>query len=388
MSTNLLSLAQTAMGTDFASKASQFLGESSATTQNALAALLPAVIGGIAQKGATAGGATGLLSLLNNPSVDTGMLGNLAGMFSGGAGGGIGALLKAGTSTLVPAVFGEKSGALVSALASSSGVKSSSASNLLAMVVPIVLMLLKKLVGERGLTAGSLSTLLANQGANLQGKLDGRLAGALGFASPGALLAGLGGAGYAAADTARRAGAAIAGGTATAGSAAMTASGAAATAGATGLAKWWPWLLGIVIVGLLWWLFAPKTPAPAPAPAPAATTSAPPSAPATAAATFPAKVYFESGSAAIGADGTKVIASIADAVKKDSLKTSITGYTDKTGDAAKNEALAKSRALAVRDALTAAGVPETSIQMKPPLFVEAGTGTTDAEGRRVEITKQ
>ncbi len=388
MSTNLLSLAQNAMGTDFASRASQFLGESPGTTQNALAVLLPAVIGGIAQKGATPGGATGLMSLLTNPSLDTGMLGNVAGMFSGGAGGGVGAVLKAGTSTLVPAVFGERSGALISALASSSGVKSSSASNLLAMVVPIVLMLLKKLVGERELNAGSLSSLLASQGPNLQGKLDGSLAGALGFASPGALLSGLGGAREAAADTARRAGAAIGGGAATAGSAAMTASGAAATAGATGLAKWWPWLLGIVIVGLLWWLLAPKATAPAPAPVPAATTAAPPSAPVTVAATFPAKVYFDSGSAAIGPDGSNVIAASAEAIKKDSLKTSITGYTDKTGDAATNEALAKSRALAVRDALTAAGVPEASIQMKPPLFVEAGTATTDAEGRRVEINKQ
>ncbi|HEY6048428.1 MAG TPA: OmpA family protein, partial [Sphingomicrobium sp.] len=285
--------------------------------------------------------------------------------------------------------FGDKSDALVSALASSSGVKSSSASSLLAMVVPVVLMLLKKLVGERGLNAGSLASLLSSQGANLQGKLDGRMASALGFASPGAFLAGLGGAGEAAADTARRAGAAIAGGAATAGSAAMTASGAAATAGTTGLAKWWPWLLGIVVLGVLWWLFAPKTPAPAPASAPAATTSAPPSAPVvTGAATFPAKIYFDSSSAAIGADGSKVIGAIADAIKKDSLKTSITGYTDKTGDAATNEALAKNRAVAVRDALVAAGVPEANIQMKPPMFVEVGSGTTDAEARRVEITKE
>jgi hypothetical protein len=96
----------------------------------------------------------------------------------------------------------------------------------------------------------------------------------------------------------------------------------------------------------------------------------------------------DSGSAAIGADGSKVIVAIADAIKKDSLKASITGYTDKTGDAAKNEALAENRAVAVRDALVAAGVPEASIQMKPPMFVDVGAGTTDAEARRVEITRE
>jgi hypothetical protein len=44
----------------------------------------------------------------------------------------------------------------------------------------------------------------------------------------------------------------------------------------------------------------------------------------------------------------------------------VTGYTDKAGDLATNEALAKSRSSAVRDALTAAGVAVVNIEMKPP----------------------
>src|SRR4030095_3731159 len=108
-----------------------------------------------------------------------------------------------------------------------SGIKSSSASNLVAMVVPIVLMLIKKLIGEKGLTAGSLSSLLAGQGPNLQGALDSRLTGALGFANPSAFLSNLGSLGSTAADTARRTGAAIAGSAATAGHARL----AAGTAG-------------------------------------------------------------------------------------------------------------------------------------------------------------
>ena len=75
---------------------------------------------------------------------------------------------------------------------------------------------------------------------------------------------------------------------------------------------------------------------------------------------FPAKVYFDTGSATFGADGTKTIAAVAEAIKKDGLKVALTGYTDKTGDTAKNEELAKSRALAVRDALKDAGVPEAA----------------------------
>jgi len=103
---------------------------------------------------------------------------------------------------------------------------------------------------------------------------------------------------------------------------------------------------------------------------------------------FPAKVYFDSGSAAVGSDSNKVIVAAADEIKKDNLKVAVTGYTDKTGDTAKNEELAKNRAMAVHDALTAAGVAETNIEMKPPLSVETGASTSSAEARRVEINKQ
>jgi len=57
MSANLLSLVQQALGGDFSKLAGQFLGESQGATQSALSSLLPAVIGGIAQRGATPQGA-------------------------------------------------------------------------------------------------------------------------------------------------------------------------------------------------------------------------------------------------------------------------------------------------------------------------------------------
>ena len=259
MNANLLSLAQEAMGGDFSKLAGQFLGESPGATQSALTSLLPAVLGTVAQKGATAQGASGLMSLINGANLDASSLGNIAGLFSGG-GAGANALLKAGTSSLVPALFGDKGGALVNALSSASGIKSSSATNLVAMVVPLILTFLKKFIGDKGLNASSLSSLLARQGPNLQGALDSRITGALGFASPTAFLGGLGGQ---AADAAKRAGAAIASG---AGAAASTAA-AATTATTSGLTRWLPWLIGAAVLLFLWYLFSGK-PAPTPAPAP------------------------------------------------------------------------------------------------------------------------
>ena len=251
MNANLLSLAQEAMGGDFSKLAGQFLGESPGATQSALALLLPAVLGTVAQKGATTQGASGLMSLINGANLDVSSLGNIGGLFGGG-GAGANALLKAGTSSLVPAVFGDKSGALVNALSSASGIKSSSATNLLAMVVPLILAFLKKFISDKGLNASSLSSLLASQGPNLQGALDSRITSALGFASPTAFLGGLG---AQAADAAKRAGAAIAGG---AGAAANTAA-AATTATASGLSRWMPWVIGAAVLLLLWYLFSGKT---------------------------------------------------------------------------------------------------------------------------------
>jgi K(+)-stimulated pyrophosphate-energized sodium pump len=97
------------------------------------------------------------------------------------------------------------------------------------------------------------------------------------------------------------------------------------------------------------------------------------------------KFYFATGKAdlATGAD-----AALADVVKGvvAGKKVVVSGFTDSTGDPAKNEDLAKQRATAVGDALKAAGVPADNIEMKKP---EAVTGTgNNAEARRVEVALQ
>jgi outer membrane protein OmpA-like peptidoglycan-associated protein len=373
MTTNLLSLAQQALGSDFSKVAGSFLGESPDATQSAVGSLLPAVLGGIARKGATTDGATSLMSLINGANFDVSQLSNVAGLFGGG-GSAINGLMKVGAGSFVPALFGDKSGALVSALSSAAGIKSTSATNLIAMVVSVVLMFLKKFIGDKGLNASSLASLLSSQGPSLQGALDSRITGALGFANPAAFLSGLGGQ---AADAAKRVGAAAA-----------TTATATATSAKSGFMRWLPWIIGALVLLFLWNLFSGK-PAPTTAPAPVTKPAAVPApAPAPVVAGLPAKVYFDVGSALIGAEGGKAIAAAADLLKKDGLKVSVTGYTDRTGDAAKNEELAKQRAAAVRDALKAAGVTEANIEMRPPMFVEVGAAGSDAEARRVEISKQ
>ena len=61
----------------------------------------------------------------------------------------------------------------------------------------------------------------------------------------------------------------------------------------------------------------------------------------------------------------------------------VSGYHDPTGDAAYNEELAKNRAITVRDAMMAAGVPESQIEMVKPIVTTGGGDL--AEARRVEV---
>ena len=98
MNANLLELAQQALGGDFAKLAAKFLGESESTTMSAMTGLLPTVLGGIAQKGATPDGASGLLSMIRGADLDPSMLGNIAGLF-GNNGAGANALMKTGTGS-------------------------------------------------------------------------------------------------------------------------------------------------------------------------------------------------------------------------------------------------------------------------------------------------
>lgn len=121
-------------------------------------------------------------------------------------------------------------------------------------------------------------------------------------------------------------------------------------------------------------------PAPSTAPAPVA-----PAAPAPAAAI--AKVYFASGQKDLPADAAAALAPVVDAAKAGAdRRLAISGFHDRTGNPEVNAELAKQRALAVRDALVAAGVAESRIELRKPEQTE-GDGS-DREARRVEVSVQ
>ena len=363
MSVNILELLNSGIGKQLIGQAGSMLGESDSGIQSAVGSMMPALLGGMMSKAATPQGAGDLFKMVQGLNIDTGSLGNIAGMLAGAAGGGGGAsaLQSMGTSLLTGLLGGDKTNNLASALSSVAGIKPSSASSLLSLGAPLVMGVVKKMVGDGGLDASGLASALLGQKSALQGvNLDPRITGALGFNSMSSMLGALPNA--------------------------AAATGAAAAAGASGLRRWLPWIIGALALLLLWIWFSGRKTETAPVPAPAAVEApvAAPVAPAVA-VTLPASVYFETGSAAIGDEGKATISGAAAILAAEGGNVAVTGHTDKTGDAAANEELAKQRALAVRDALMAAGVAESSIVMQPPMFVTGAIN--DREARRVDITR-
>lgn len=95
-------------------------------------------------------------------------------------------------------------------------------------------------------------------------------------------------------------------------------------------------------------------------------------------------IHFESASATLPADAQKAIATVVEALKAaEGRRVLLAGYHDPTGNIDFNRDLAKRRALGVRDALIAQGVPAQRIILRRP---EQTTGSgNNAEARRVEI---
>lgn len=95
-------------------------------------------------------------------------------------------------------------------------------------------------------------------------------------------------------------------------------------------------------------------------------------------------IHFESASAALPADAQQALTTVVEALKAaEGRRVLLAGYHDPTGNIDFNHDLAKRRALGVRDALIAQGIPAQRIILRKP---EQTTGSgNNAEARRVEI---
>jgi outer membrane protein OmpA-like peptidoglycan-associated protein len=360
MVSNLIEMFMGGSAKELSSLATGLLGESAENTSQSITKLIPLVLGGMAHKASTTTGASDLFKMVTSPNIDAGISGNLSNLLAGDVQNN--PVIKLGIGVAASLFGADKANGLMSSLASISGISTSSANSLVGMVMPLIFGGIKHVVNDQSLDASGLSNLLLGQKDFLKkADIDRGLLNSIGIPSTDALLNNL-------PESIDAGKAAIVGATT------ATASAVSASPNKSGsLMKWLPWVAAAVVAFLLWTVFSAKKPEA-------------PKIPAAMSFQYPGKVYFATDSKDLDDEAKKVITTVQEALKKDPTKLFITGFTDKTGDENFNAELAKNRAIAVKDALVAAGVKEEGIELRKPEFITGAQN--DQEARRVDINRE
>jgi hypothetical protein len=158
------------LGGDTLRGMSQQLGTDESTTRNAVGAALPVLVGAIARNASSEGGATSLANALERH--DGSILGNVSGSLGGleGMGGGI-----------LKHVLGRSSSTVAAGVGQASGLNTSQAGSLMAMLAPLVMGALGRAQRSQGLDPGGLAAMLGQERAHIQQQSGGALGGLMGM---------------------------------------------------------------------------------------------------------------------------------------------------------------------------------------------------------------
>lgn len=177
---NLLDSIKSYVTPEIVSQAAALLGENESGVGKAIGGLAPTILAGILNKSGDSNAMGNVFSLLSNNS-NAGFLENLSGLVGGGN------LAhddpKDIAGSLMGTLFGGKVPAIINALSSFSGIKSSSTSTLLGMVGPLVMGVIGKKIKSDGLNVSGLLNLLGNEKSSILGALPGGMGAIMGLAS-------------------------------------------------------------------------------------------------------------------------------------------------------------------------------------------------------------
>ena len=181
MSLNLLDMLKDQVTGQLANQASSFLGEDESAVTKALGGIFPSVLGSLISGASDKSSASGIMDMIKG--VDMNMLGNIGGLFGGGASS-VNGLLNSGGGIL-NTLLGDKMGGIVDMISKVSGLGSGSTSSLMKMAAPFLMGIIGKQVSGKGV--GGLMDLLMGQKEHVAKALPsgmGSLLG-LGFADMG-----------------------------------------------------------------------------------------------------------------------------------------------------------------------------------------------------------
>jgi OmpA-OmpF porin, OOP family len=189
MAVNLIDLARTYLTGDVIDKVSSLLGEQPQHTEKAFGIALPVILGGLIQKSAEPGGPGSVLDLVGQVMTPNRMLNDEITIPAGGIGaqltdllstnGKSSSLIALGTG-IIQSLFGTKTEAVSSAVASDSGIKETSAASLLSIAGPVLISALGTYLADTGTGIAGLSGLLSSQAATVQTALPAGLGAVLG----------------------------------------------------------------------------------------------------------------------------------------------------------------------------------------------------------------
>jgi OmpA-OmpF porin, OOP family len=160
MSFNLMDLAKGYFSNQLVSKASSFLGESESGVAKAVSAVLPSIIGGVADKASSLDGAA-TISRLATEQHNGGILNSIGDFLSPEKGNDL-----LGKSTgIISSIFGNSGGSnmLTNLISNFAGVKGSTVGTLISMAAPAVLGMIGKHKSETNLSDSGLASMLGEQ---------------------------------------------------------------------------------------------------------------------------------------------------------------------------------------------------------------------------------
>lgn len=163
MSFNLIDAAKGLFTNDLAGKAASYLGESENTILKTIGGIIPSLLGGVTEKATASHDDAVAVTNLAKESDSAGFLDNLGGFFNNEGGG-----FQSKGAGLLSSLFGEgKTNMLSNVISQFSGAKSSSVTSLLSMAAPAILAMLGKHAKSSNLDASGLSSMLSSQKGNI-----------------------------------------------------------------------------------------------------------------------------------------------------------------------------------------------------------------------------
>lgn len=151
-------------------------GESPSATQSAISAILPTLVGAVANNAQSEGGMSMLMNVLDTDHNGS-ALDNIAGLVGGAMSG---TRTGDGAGILSHLLGGDHSG-IANMVASQSGVSQSSAASMMQMLAPVVMNYIGQQKNAQGLDASSLISSLLNSGGQAQQGEQSPISGLMGM---------------------------------------------------------------------------------------------------------------------------------------------------------------------------------------------------------------